>query len=81
MENVAYSILSGAGAGGSVVFLFVLFQNQKTKEELRKEFYERCEKVEHEANKYTDAKHNDVKEQLKEIKDMLKSLQEYIMQK
>ena len=80
VESVFYSLLSGAGAGGTVVFMFVLFQSQKTKEELRKEFYERLDKVEHEANKYTDAKHNDVKEQLSEIKDMLKTLQNYIMQ-
>lgn len=79
MEQIWYSLLSGAGAGGSVVFLFVLFQNQKTKEELRKEIYRGLKDVEHEANKYTDAKHNDIKEQLKEIKGMLVSMQNILM--
>lgn len=81
MESVLYSILSGAGAGGGVVFMFVLLQNQKIKEELRKEFYIKLEKIEHECNKYTDAKHDDVKEQLREIKEMLSKMQDILMQK
>lgn len=80
MESVLYSILSGAGAGGGIVFLFVMLQTQKIKEELRKEFYERTDKVEKECNKYTDAKHDDIKDQLKEIKSMIAKIQETLMQ-
>ncbi len=81
MESVVYSILSGAGAGGSIVFMFVMFQGQKIKEELRKEFYKQSDKLESDCNKYTDSKHDDVKEQLTEIKSMLTRLQDVLINK
>ncbi len=81
MESVVYSILSGAGAGGSIVFMFVMFQGQKIKEELRKEFYTGMEKTEHECKEYTDSKNDDVKEVLKEIKTMINKIQETLMNK
>lgn len=79
MQGVLYSILSGAGAGAGIVFLFVMFQGQKLKEELRKEFYKQIDKLEHECNKYTDSKHDDVKEQLAEIKVMITKIQDTLM--
>ena len=79
MEQVLYSILSGAGAGGGVVFMFVLLQNQKIKAELKEEFYRYCEKVEHECKEYTNAKNNDVSVVLTEIKVMIMKIQETLM--
>lgn len=79
MEGVLYSILSGGITGGGVVFMFILFQGQKIKEELRKEFYSNVNKVEHECKKYTDSKNDDVKEVLKEIKELITKIQDTLM--
>jgi len=79
MEQVVYSLLSGAGSGGLVVFFYQALQMQKVKEQMRKEFYTGLEKVEHEANKYTDARHNDIKEQFREVKDLLREIQKHLL--
>ena len=81
MEQVFYSLLSGAGSGGAIVFLFVQMQSGKIKEQLRKEIYQGLEKVENEANKYTDAKHNDVKEMIIELKQMVAKIQDILITK
>lgn len=79
MEQVIYSLLSGAGSGGLVVFFYQALQMQKLKETMRKEFYAGLEKVEKECNKYTDAKHNDIKEQFHEVKEMLREIQKHLL--
>lgn len=79
MEQVLYAILSGAGSGGAIVFLFVQLQSGKIKEELRKEFYHGLDAVAKDANKYTDAKHSDIKESINEIKNILQRVQDFLM--
>lgn len=56
-----------------------MFQNQKIKEEIRKEFYVRLKETEIDCHNYTDSKHNDLKDELKEIKTMIAKLQDILI--
>ena len=90
MEQVIYSILSGAGSGGFVVYLYQQLEQQKLKAELRQEnqrlitnlqeqLYRNCEKVEKECKQYADRNHDDMKGQLNEIKTMLGVLRGFLI--
>lgn len=78
MEQVVYAILSGAGSGGLVVFMYsqLLFERRITKEvfTLRKEIYAAAEKAEKEAKEHADSKHSSVVKKLDDIDKKLDKL-------